>query len=183
MVVAPPSRQAQAGSKARGGKNDLTQSDRKDASAISRSYITSILLACLLIIVGLYVSLVLLASFAMLPTVLIRNFDKKEKKDLITAVTGLNFVGTILALQHSYKKYGLTPEPGVLFADWFNWLVPFGMAWLGILIFMLLPTIMAIVLEIMLQNKERRLREQQKSLLKAWGRQIRHSPTDKKHKE
>ena len=145
-----------------------------------RSYVASILFACLLIVAGIYLPLVLLLSFAMLPSVLIRSFGKKENKDLIFAVTGLNFVGTILTLQYSYKKYGLNPEPGTLFADWVNWLLPFGMAWLGILIFMILPTIMAVILEITLQNKEQNLRKQQNSLLKAWGRQIRNKPDKKK---
>ncbi len=171
MTTAPHSRQA----KASDGKSDIAQ-EYIESSRKRTRIITSILFACLLIIAGLYSSWFLLISFAMLPSVMIRQIEKKERGALITSVTGLNVVGLTIALQHSYRKYGISPEPGMLFSDWINWVLPFGMAWLGILIFVSLPIVMAIILETMLQNKEQHLRKQQKLLLKTWGSQIKHSP-------
>lgn len=149
---------------------DLAKTNIEDKSRAQ--IIIKIILICLVILAGLYSSWVLLISFALLPSVLIRQIDKKEKSTLIFAVTGLNATGLLMALQHSYKTYGIFPDSGQLFADWFNWLAPFGMAWTAILIFMIFPVALKTIIGMVLQNKEKKLREQQKTLLKDWGRQI-----------
>ena len=94
--------------------------------------VVPILTACLVILAGLYSPWVLFISFAMLPTLLVRMVDKSKKRVLSFSVTGLNITGLTLALQHSYKVYGSSPQPGMLFQDWVNWALPFGLAWAGV---------------------------------------------------
>ncbi len=145
-----------------------------------------ILTACLVILAGIYSPWILFASFALLPTLLVRMLDKGEKRVLSFSVTGLNITGLMLALQHSYSTYGASPKSGELFQDWFNWTLPFGLAWIGILFFMAFPIVFASVMEIVLQHKERRLKDQQQTLLKAWGTQLQQkatSATDKDDKK
>ena len=137
-----------------------------------RNLVIPILAACLVVLAGLYSPWILYISFAMLPCILIRMIDKSEKRVLSFSVTGLNLTGLMLALQHSFGIYGLSPAPGVLFKDWVNWLFPFGLAWLGILFFMAFPVVFAALIEIRLSHKERRLKEQQKALLQTWGTQL-----------
>ncbi len=134
--------------------------------------VVSILLTCLVILAGIYSPWILLVSFALLPSLLVRMVDKSENHFLSFSVTGLNIMGLLLALQHSYNTYGSSPRPGMLFQDWVNWVLPFGSAWLGVLFFMAFPIVFAAVMEITLQHKERRLKDQQKILLKVWGTQL-----------
>ncbi len=135
-------------------------------------FVVPILAACLVILAGLYSPWILFISFALLPSLLVRAIDKSEKRVLSFSITGLNITGLLLALQHSYNTYGSSPAPGLLFEDWVNWALPFGLAWVGILFFMAFPIVFASVMEIVLQHKEQRLKDQQKTLLKAWGTQI-----------
>ena len=132
-----------------------------------------ILITCLVILAGLYSPWILFISFALLPSLLIRTIDKSHKRALSFSVTGLNVTGLMLALQHSYNTYGPSPRPGMLFEDWINWVLPFGLAWMGVLFFMAFPVFFATVSEIVLQRKERRLKAQQNLLLKSWGTQLR----------
>ncbi len=139
--------------------------------------VVPILTACFVILAGLYSPWILFISFALLPSLLVRMVDKSEKRVLSFSVTGLNITGLTLALQHSYKVYGSSPQPGMLFQDWVNWAFPFGLAWAGILFFMAFPVVFTAVTEVTLQHKERRLKDQQKILLKAWGAQLRQKAT------
>ena len=145
--------------------------------------IVPILIACLVILAGLYSPWVLFASFALLPSLLIRMIDKSEKRVLSFSITGLNVTGLMLALQHSCSTYGSAPQSGILFQDWVNWALPFGLAWIGILFFMAFPVVFAAVMEVILQNKERRLKEKQKNLLKVWGTQLGQKTTTLSEKE
>ena len=137
--------------------------------------VVPILTACLVILAGLYSPWVLFISFAMLPTLLVRMVDKSKKRVLSFSVTGLNITGLTLALQHSYKVYGSSPQPGMLFQDWVNWALPFGLAWAGVFFFMAFPVFFTAVMKITLQHKEQRLKDQQKTLLEAWGAQLRQN--------
>ncbi len=140
--------------------------------------VVPILVTCLVILAGIYSPWILFVSFALLPTLLIRMIDKSKKRLLTFSVTGLNITGLMLALQHSYNAYGSSPQPGMLFQDWVNWVFPFGLAWVGALFFMAFPIAFASVMEIILQRREQRLKDKQKMLLEVWGTQLRQKTTN-----
>ena len=157
--------------------HEKEQQPTKDPRNLRTNLVAPILITCLVILAGLYSPWILFISFALLPCLLIRAIDKSEKRVLSFSVTGLNITGLMLALQHSYSAYGSSPASGMLFQDWVNWVLPFCLSWLGILLYMAFPVVFATVMEIILQRKEQRLKDQQKTLLKVWGTQLRQRTT------
>ncbi|GAB6051875.1 hypothetical protein JCM17960_06950 [Magnetospira thiophila] len=132
------------------------------------------------LIVMIALPLVLILLVGMLPTwVAIFLVDRSKEKYSSFCVGGLNFCGTLPYLLDVW--YGAnTPVAAVkILTDVFAMLVMYGSAALGWILFMVVPPVVAVFLQVLNERKIQQLRAQQKQLVDEWGDEVTEGPKGK----
>lgn len=141
--------------------------------AAQKAGFTPILLA--LVFVGtLLTSLptIILATVGMLPTGVAFIIDRTLHKQNTVAVGALNFAGLWPYLWMLWMGDHSISNAMTLLSDVFAWLVIYGAASFGWIIFIMLPPIVVQVLRVLAEKRVETLRENQKKIIEEWGKEV-----------
>jgi hypothetical protein len=134
-----------------------------------RSIMTGILL--LPVVVVLFPSTIVLLA-GMVPSVVAYFVDRTGGKYLAITVALLNFCGTLLGLTRLWQQ-GQTLDAGLRIAtDPLHWLVSYGAAAGGWLIYLSIPPILAIYYTSISTNRIEALKRKQAELVETWGSEV-----------
>jgi len=108
----------------------------------------------------------------MAPTWVAYMTDRSKEKHLAATVGMLNFAGTLPAIITLWTRGQNHPVAMDLIGDVFVWVVAYGAASCGWLIFGFMPTVVGSYFRMTTQNRIRGLVKQQKALIAEWGHAV-----------
>jgi hypothetical protein len=147
---------------------EQTQDTPRKASG-GRSVMTGILL--LPVFVVLFPSTIVLLA-GMVPTIVAYFVDRTGGKYLAITVALLNFCGTLPGLTRLWQE-GQTLDAGIrIAADSLHWLVSYGAAAGGWLIYLSVPPILTIYYAGISTNRIEVLKRKQAQLIETWGPEV-----------
>ncbi|CCQ75176.1 hypothetical protein [Magnetospira sp. QH-2] len=116
---------------------------------------------------------VLILFFGMLPTwVAIFLIDRSKEKYASFCVGGLNFCGTLPYVLDSWFGTNTPVAAFKILTNAFSLLVMYGSAALGWVIFMVVPPVVAVFLQVLNERRVQQLRSEQKKLVDDWGEEV-----------
>jgi len=111
----------------------------------------------------------LVFAVMMAPTVVAYFTDRSKEKNLGATVGMLNFAGTLPAIIELWARGQSHPVAMDLIGDVFVWVVAYGSAACGWIIFGFMPNLVGSYYRMTTQNRIRALVKQQKALIAEWG--------------
>jgi hypothetical protein len=107
-----------------------------------------------------------------LPTVVAALVDRHQRRYLARTVGAMNLAGVLPGALHMW-------ESGITFASLqqvidspYNWLVMYGAAAVGWVLYFCVPPVVAMVVEIKVDESKRRLEARAKALIEEWGEEV-----------
>jgi hypothetical protein len=117
----------------------------------------------------------LVLAVCLLPTLGAYIADRQRDKLLSVTVGLLNFCGALPALGAVWTKGQTMYAAGEVLGDVFLWLVAYGAAGIGWLIYMMMPPLVTAYYTITTKARIDELRKRQDKLIETWGPEISHS--------
>ena len=112
-----------------------------------------------------------------LPTAVAILVDRHPRHYLARTVGAMNFAGVIPGALKMWEVGISFASLQQVIASPYQWLVMYGAAGLGWLLFFFIPPVVAMVLDIQFDDTKRRLEVRAKALIEEWGEEV----TGKKH--
>lgn len=135
-----------------------------------------VLAVALLPFAALFLPSVAVLALGMLPTLGAYVADRDREKYLTVTVGLLNFCGTVhplLTLWEMGQGYGALNH---VIYDIYNWLVAYGLAGCGWLIYLLMPPVAASYYKVVTQARIQMLGSNQRKLVETWGEEVNGGP-------
>ncbi|WP_119168638.1 hypothetical protein [Algihabitans albus] len=123
------------------------------------------------ILVVLLPSLLVL-SVCLLPTLGAYVADRFRDKSLAITVGMLNFCGALPALGQLWSKGQTLAAAGEVLGDVFLWLLAYGAAGIGWILFTMMPPVVTTYLSLSGTARSQALRERQEKLIEIWGQEV-----------
>lgn len=134
---------------------------------------TRILVISLALAFGLmFLPTVIFLLVAMLPTIAAYVVEKKPAKYEWICVGGLNFAGASPFLLALWKGRHTIESAGAMLTDVFTLMAMYGAAGVGWLIFMVLPPMIGIFMQMKAQRRVATLKATQARLIATWGPEV-----------
>ncbi len=114
----------------------------------------------------------LVLAVCLLPTLGAYAADRYRDKSLAVTVGLLNLCGALPALGELWARGQTMAAAGEVLSDVFLWLVAYGAAGIGWLIFMMMPAMVSAYFTIAGAARIEELRKRQENLVEAWGGDI-----------
>ncbi len=134
---------------------------------------TRILVISLALAFGLmFLPTVIFLLFAMLPTIAAYVVEKKPAKYEWICVGGLNFAGAVPFLVTLWMGRHTVEAAGAMLTDVFTLMAIYGAAGVGWLIFMALPPVIGIFMQMKAQRRVATLKATQARLIATWGPEV-----------
>ena len=126
---------------------------------------------------ALFMPTTLVFLIGMAPTLVAFIADRDPQKYAAVTVGPLNFCGVLPAEMELWRE-GHTMDMALqIIAEPFNWLLMYGLAGLGWLIFFSIPPVVAVVVAHRHQMEVQRLKDRQTTLVEEWGDGVAASPS------
>ena len=113
----------------------------------------------------------LVVTVGLLPTVVALLVDMHPRKYAAWSVGFLNFAGLIPYLGDLWTKNNTIEGAMAVLTDVLAWLVIYGAASAGWMVFKWMPVVGALILEIKTQDEIRRLKAERQKLIHEWGQE------------
>ncbi|MGP1257060.1 MAG: hypothetical protein ACTS10_21765 [Kiloniellales bacterium] len=111
-------------------------------------------------------------SVCLLPTLGAYVADRYRDKSLAITVGMLNFCGALPALGELWSQGQTMLAARAVLGDVFLWLLSYGAAGIGWLLFMMMPPLVTTYLGISGSTRAREMRERQEELVEIWGPEV-----------
>lgn len=133
-----------------------------------------------IILVVLFFDSVILMAAGMIPTGVAYLIDRGPRKHAMRTVAWTNLAGCLVVVLDLWTGGGSIDRAIELLTDPFNWVIMFGSAGFGWVIYFTLPPIVAGYLTLSQEMKLKELAKVQKTLEKEWGKDVRkNAPLDR----
>lgn len=134
---------------------------------------TRILMLSLALAFGLmFLPTVIFVAFAMLPTLAAYIVDRNPDKYEWICVGGLNFAGCVPFLLRLWTGRHTVDAAAAMLTDVFTLMAVFGAAGLGWLLFMALPPMVGVFMQMRAQRRVANLKATQQRLIQTWGPEV-----------
>lgn len=114
----------------------------------------------------------LLFGIGMLPSIVTAIFDRKPRKTALQTIACANFCGVIIFAVELWKKGNDLEYLGEILQIHTNWLIMYGSAIIGIMSYIVVPIIIALLLEAKTNIESSDLKKQMQSLRDEWGSEV-----------
>lgn len=131
-----------------------------------------LLLSLALAFVLMFLPTVLFVAVGMLPTVAAYVVDRNPDKYEWICVGGLNFAGCVPFLLRLWSGRHTVEAAGAMLTDVFTLMAVFGAAGLGWLLFMALPPMVGVFMQMKAQRRVANLKATQQRLIQSWGPEV-----------
>lgn len=149
------------------------QPAKKPANPPKSGAFTRILVISLALAFGLmFLPTVIFLVFAMLPTLAAYIVEKKPAKYEWICVGGLNFAGAAPFLLNLWMGRHTVETAGAMLTDVFTLMAIFGAAGVGWLMFMALPPVIGVFMQMKAQRRIAALKATQARLIATWGPEV-----------
>jgi len=141
----------------------------------SRAIVTVVLM---LPIAAILLPTVMVLLSGMMPSVVAYLVDRTRAKHQAIAVGLLNLCGTVPGLVELWRAGQAYDVAAKVATDPFFWLVAYGAAAIGLLIFLSIPPVMGAIYVVSAQHRVAALRRRQSALIRIWGEEVASAPED-----
>jgi len=145
---------------------------RKGARPATKPWVKVLILILLFPFAALLLPTTLVFATFMAPTIIAYITDRSREKHLAVTVGMLNFAGTLPSLIELWSRGQSHPAAMDLIADVFAWVVAYGAASMGWVIFGFMPSMVGTYFRMTTQTRIMALRNRQKKLIAEWGRAV-----------
>ena len=146
---------------------------KKAAKPQKSGAFTRILMISLALAFGLiFLPTVIFLAFAMLPTAAAYIVDKKPAKYEWICVGGLNFAGASPFLMNLWMGRHTVEAASAMLTDVFTLMAMYGAAGVGWLMFMALPPVIGVFMQMKAQRRVAVLKATQARLIATWGPEV-----------
>ena len=123
-------------------------------------------------ILALLLPSLIVLSVCLLPTLGAYVADRYRDKSLAITVGLLNLCGALPALWELWSQGQTTLAARAVLGDVFLWLLAYGAAGVGWLLFMMMPPLVTTYLGISGSSRAKEMRERQEELIDIWGPEV-----------
>lgn len=123
-------------------------------------------------ILALLLPSLIVLSVCLLPTLGAYVADRYRDKSLAITVGLLNLCGALPALWELWSQGQTTLAARAVLGDVFLWLLAYGAAGVGWLLFMMMPPLVTTYLGISGSTRAKEMRERQEELVEIWGPEV-----------
>ncbi len=114
----------------------------------------------------------LVLAVCLLPTLAAYVADRYRDKSLAVTVGLMNLCGALPVLAELWSRGQTMGAAGEVLADVFLWLLAYGAAGVGWLLFMMMPPVVTAYYSLTGTNRIHELRQRQERLLELWGPEV-----------
>ncbi|MDX1739038.1 MAG: hypothetical protein R3261_12425, partial [Alphaproteobacteria bacterium] len=159
--------------KPKAAPTEKDQADEQKKQTLARKFMLWVVLPITSLI---FLSTAVVCAAGMIPTGVAYLIDKTEGKYATRTVGYMNLAAAIFVSMEMWGSGDHTLERAFsLLGDPFNWLVMFGAAGVGWVIYFMLPPVVFSYLHAYSLIRNKRIKEQQTALVKEWGEVVRES--------
>lgn len=135
-----------------------------------------ILAVALLPFAFLFLPTVAVLALGMLPTLGAFVADRHPQKHLVVTVGLLNFCGSVHPMLTLWELGQTYEAMNLVIGDVYNWLVAYGAAGCGWLIYLCMPSLAKAYYRVATETRIRMLKAQKRKLIETWGDEVAGDP-------
>jgi hypothetical protein len=108
----------------------------------------------------------------MLPSIITAIFDRKPRKTALQTIACANFCGVIIFCVDIWKNDNNLEYLGTILQNHLNWLIMYGSALMGLMAYIVIPLIIALLLDAKSSIESSDLKRQMQALRDEWGPEV-----------
>ncbi len=108
----------------------------------------------------------------MLPSIVTAIFDRKPRKTALQTIACANFCGVMIFAVELWKKGNNLEYLGTILQNHINWLIMYGSALMGLMCYIVIPIIIALLLDAKSSIESSDLKRQMQALRDEWGPEV-----------
>lgn len=113
-----------------------------------------------------------LFCIGMLPSVITAIFDRKPRKTALQTIACANFCGVIIFSMDLWKNGNNLEYLRTILQNHLNWLIMYGSALMGLMAYIVIPVIIALLLDAKSSIESSDLKRQMQALRDEWGPEV-----------
>jgi L-cystine uptake protein TcyP (sodium:dicarboxylate symporter family) len=113
-----------------------------------------------------------LLGIGMLPSIITAIFDRKPRKTALQTIACANFCGVIIFCVDLWKNENNLEYLGTILQNHLNWLIMYGSALMGLMTYIVIPLIIALLLDAKSSIESSDLKRQMQALRDEWGPEV-----------
>ncbi|MCA3249184.1 MAG: hypothetical protein ACK5WY_03630 [Holosporaceae bacterium] len=113
-----------------------------------------------------------LFCIGMLPSIVTAIFDRKPRKTALQTIACANFCGVMIFAVELWKKGNNLEYLGTILQNHINWLIMYGSALMGLMCYIVIPIIIALLLDAKSSIESSDLKRQMQALRDEWGPEV-----------
>lgn len=113
-----------------------------------------------------------LFCIGMLPSIVTAIFDRRPRKTALQTIACANFCGVIIFAVELWKKGNNLDYLGTILQNHINWLIMYGSALMGLMCYIVIPIIIALLLDAKSSIESSDLKRQMQALRDEWGPEV-----------
>jgi hypothetical protein len=113
-----------------------------------------------------------LFCIGMLPSVITAIFDRKPRKTALQTIACANFCGVIIFAADLWKNGNNLEYLETILQNHLNWLIMYGSALMGLMAYIVIPVIIALLLDAKSSIESSDLKRQMQALRDEWGPEV-----------
>ncbi len=154
--------------------NDSTRGKRffQRAGSLTWRILFWAIIACMLLLGIVFIPFVLYILFGILPILISVGMERNPERPITRSVAVMNFAGIIHAIYYNLSAGRDFTSLRNVMLDSTNWLLPFGFAAGGLLIYFITPFFLSGFIRRRAEARINELREERRELERTWGEQI-----------
>ena len=122
----------------------------------------------------------LLLGVGMMPSIITAIFDRKPRKNALQTVACANFCGVMVFSVELWKNGNNLEYLGTILQNHINWLIMYGSALMGLMCYIVIPIIIALLLDAKSSIESSDLKKQMQALRDEWGPEVAEENLDVK---
>jgi hypothetical protein len=153
-------------------KNVEIKYNKKDASLRRSKTYLSISWSMLLSLSIFSPASLPLFGIGMLPSIVTAIFDRKPRKTALQTISCANFCGVMVFAVDLWKKGNNLEYLGTILQNHLNWVIMYGSALIGLMTYIVIPVIIALLLDAKSSIESSDLKRQMQALRDEWGPEV-----------
>ncbi|MBM3602204.1 MAG: hypothetical protein FJX22_00265 [Alphaproteobacteria bacterium] len=113
-----------------------------------------------------------LFMIGMLPSIVTAIFDRKPRKTALQTIACANFCGVMVYAVELWKNGNNTEHLGAILQNHLNWVIMYGSALMGLMAYIVVPIIIALLLDAKTSIESSDLKRQMQALRDEWGSEV-----------
>lgn len=125
---------------------------------------------------GLFLPTLIVLALAMLPTLGAYAAERSRERHLVVTVGLMNLSGSLPAVVKLWSLGQSFASVGPVIHDVFGWLIAYGAAGCGWLIYLIMPPVVGAYYRVVSEARIRVLKHSQRDLVELWGAEVAEDP-------